>query len=187
MTGRWGADAIPAEKRAAWHKGLCKWCLQNVSPPRRTFCCDECVSEWKRRTNPAVARDLVERRDGGICSACGMDCMTLKRDLERAASARDVVAFTSRVTELGIERFVEQWSLWNACRTLIEKTGKCSGGHWYVHVRTLWEMDHDKALEEGGDNELSNLRTLCWKCHKAKTAEHAARRAARRRAAKEKA
>jgi 5-methylcytosine-specific restriction enzyme A len=32
-----------------------------------------------------------------------------------------------------------------------------------------WEMDHTVPLAEGGSDDLSNLRTLCKKCHKVQT------------------
>ena len=41
-----------------------------------------------------------------------------------------------------------------------------------VHGGSLWDMDHIKPLiEGGGECGMENLRTLCWKCHKAETAE----------------
>jgi 5-methylcytosine-specific restriction endonuclease McrA len=50
-----------------------------------------------------------------------------------------------------------------------------------------WEADHVVALDEGGSGGLENAQTLCGGrrsgCHYRKTTEHAARRAAKRRAA----
>ncbi len=38
--------------------------------------------------------------------------------------------------------------------------------------RTLWEADHIVSVAEGGGQcDLSNMRTLCLKCHRARTAE----------------
>ena len=36
-------------------------------------------------------------------------------------------------------------------------------------LEASYEIDHIKALEEGGTNEISNLRALCRKCHGEKT------------------
>ena len=53
---------------------LCRRCSTEVTPPRRTFCSEACVTEWKIRTNPGFAKQLVKKRDDGICQLCGLDC-----------------------------------------------------------------------------------------------------------------
>jgi 5-methylcytosine-specific restriction endonuclease McrA len=44
---------------------------------------------------------------------------------------------------------------------------------WQVRGRkTLWDADHVIPVTEGGGEcELSNMRTLCLKCHRLRTAE----------------
>jgi len=38
--------------------------------------------------------------------------------------------------------------------------------------KTLWDADHTVSVAEGGGEcGLSNMRTLCLKCHRARTAE----------------
>jgi 5-methylcytosine-specific restriction endonuclease McrA len=38
--------------------------------------------------------------------------------------------------------------------------------------KTLWDADHIVAVAEGGGEcDLANMRTLCLKCHRARTAE----------------
>jgi 5-methylcytosine-specific restriction endonuclease McrA len=38
--------------------------------------------------------------------------------------------------------------------------------------KSLWDADHLLPVAEGGGEcDLSNLRTLCLKCHRARTAE----------------
>ena len=45
--------------------------------------------------------------------------------------------------------------------------------------RHFWDADHIlPVVEGGGECDLSNMRTLCLKCHRAATAALAARRAA---------
>jgi 5-methylcytosine-specific restriction endonuclease McrA len=44
-----------------------------------------------------------------------------------------------------------------------------------------WEADHDLALWEGGEHSSANIVRRCVPCHRTKTAEEAARRAAQRR------
>lgn len=49
--------------------------------------------------------------------------------------------------------------------------------------RHLWDADHIvPVVEGGGECDLSNMRTLCLKCHQAATAELRARRKAAQRA-----
>ena len=46
--------------------------------------------------------------------------------------------------------------------------------------RHLWDADHVvPVVEGGGECDLSNMRTLCLKCHREATASLRARRAAR--------
>ena len=52
-------------------RGLCRWCGKEVPPGKKTFCNDDCVHEWKIRTQPAYARKLVFQRDKGRCALCG--------------------------------------------------------------------------------------------------------------------
>lgn len=42
--------------------------------------------------------------------------------------------------------------------------------------RARWDADHIVPLAEGGVHEMSNLRTLCVPCHKARTRAQVARR-----------
>lgn len=46
------------------------------------------------------------------------------------------------------------------------------------------EFDHIKPHSEGGEHVLENIRTLCRLCHKKRTAEWRALKAAEKRAAK---
>jgi len=55
-------------------RALCRYCSKEVGKGRRTFCSDECVSEWKVRTQPGYAKELVKKRDDGFCQICRRDC-----------------------------------------------------------------------------------------------------------------
>jgi 5-methylcytosine-specific restriction enzyme A len=67
----------------------CRFCGQPIqSPRRRSFCGDACVHEYLIRHNRNYAREMVYRRDHGICAFCGID-------------ARHVEALTERAKELG--------------------------------------------------------------------------------------
>jgi 5-methylcytosine-specific restriction endonuclease McrA len=52
---------------------VCRWCRTVVRPPRRTFCSDACVHEWKIRSNPGYVRQRVWKRDAGVCRLCGFN------------------------------------------------------------------------------------------------------------------
>lgn len=52
---------------------LCRQCSTEVAPPRRTFCSDSCIHEWKIRTQPVYARKQVFKRDRGVCALCRYD------------------------------------------------------------------------------------------------------------------
>lgn len=52
---------------------ICRWCKSIVRPPRRTFCGDACVHEWKLRSNPGYVRKEVWKRDAGVCRMCGFN------------------------------------------------------------------------------------------------------------------
>lgn len=96
-------------------------------------------------------RRAVLERDEGVCSACALDCLDLQRRLDVLEGEALQVAWVA-LEAFGFNRGL-----------------------------ALWEADHEEALEEGGADELENVVTRCRPCHKAKTAEHATRRATLRR------
>lgn len=55
-------------------RALCRRCSTEVGPPRRTFCSEACVTEWRIRTDPGFAKQQVKKRDDGICQICKRDC-----------------------------------------------------------------------------------------------------------------
>jgi 5-methylcytosine-specific restriction endonuclease McrA len=71
MDGGW-AKAADLTKGASGY-ALCRWCGLETRPPRRTFCSDYCVHEWKLRTSPAYLRECLLRRDHGVCAVCTID------------------------------------------------------------------------------------------------------------------
>jgi 5-methylcytosine-specific restriction enzyme A len=147
---------VSEERLAAYRKGACRWCDGSVAPPRRTFCSEACVHQWKLRSNPHYRRQHVFKRDGGICAQCRRDCHVLQRDLNLLLYANP-----SRY-----EAEVERLQL----------------GKGFRLGKSLWEADHVVAVFDGGGScDLYNLQTLCFLCHRKKTAELAARRAAKRR------
>ena len=59
---------------------ICRWCRTPVKPPRRTFCSDACVHEWKIRSSPWYVRREVKKRDKGICRLCGLNVVKAHRE-----------------------------------------------------------------------------------------------------------
>ena len=63
---------------------VCRWCRGPVAPPRRTFCGEACVHEWKIRSSPWYVRREVKKRDKGICRLCGLNVVKTHREWTRA-------------------------------------------------------------------------------------------------------
>jgi 5-methylcytosine-specific restriction endonuclease McrA len=132
-------------ERAESGRPLCRWCRAETPPRRRTFCSDACVHEWKLRTDPGYLREQVLKRDAGVCATCGVDTLALRRDIRRSD-------FTAR------RKFLKEWGLTERSR------------------KSFWDADHIVPVVEGGGQcDLSNMRTLCLKCHRAATAALRAR------------
>jgi 5-methylcytosine-specific restriction endonuclease McrA len=118
----------------------CRWCNNETPRGRRTFCSDTCVHEWKLRTDPGYLRDKVFARDRGLCGACGIDTIALRRDLRK-------LDYAAR------RRFLKDWGLAEGSRKSL----------WDAdHILPV--------AEGGGQCDLANMRTLCLKCHRAATA-----------------
>lgn len=137
---------------------LCRYCHTVVRPPRRTFCSDACIHEWRIRTQASYARQCAKRRDKEVCQECGLDCTIIQSQLR-------TLYRTNR-------------SEWKArCQSLDIPLHRGRG--------TVWDLDHHIPVAEGGgDCGLDNLRTLCLWCHRAVTALLIRRLAAKRAADK---
>ena len=63
---------------------ICRWCRGPVAAPRRTFCGDRCVHEWKIRSSPWYVRQQIRKRDKGTCQLCGFNIVKAHREWTRA-------------------------------------------------------------------------------------------------------
>jgi 5-methylcytosine-specific restriction protein A len=63
---------------------VCRWCRGIVQRPRRTFCSDACVHEWKIRSSPWYVRQQVKKRDKGTCQLCGFNVIKAHREWTRS-------------------------------------------------------------------------------------------------------
>jgi 5-methylcytosine-specific restriction endonuclease McrA len=71
-------------ERNALGEPICRWCRGIVRPPRRTFCSDACVHEWKIRSSPWYVRQQIKKRDKGICQICGFNVLQAHRQWTRS-------------------------------------------------------------------------------------------------------
>ncbi|MDE3195646.1 MAG: HNH endonuclease [Acidobacteriota bacterium] len=126
-------------ERGASGRPLCRWCRTEVGKGRRTFCSDACVHEWKLRTDPGYLREKVFERDKGVCLQCGVNTMALRGEMRK-------LDYAAR------RRFLKEWGLREGSR------------------KSLWDADHVVPVAEGGGQcDLSNMRTLCLRCHREAT------------------
>jgi 5-methylcytosine-specific restriction enzyme A len=119
----------------------CRRCHGPIPRGRFTFCSPECVDQWRLRTDPAYLREQVFARDSGVCAVCGIHTEALRKEFRK-------LDYRSR------RQFPKEWKLQEGWR------------------RSLWDADHIVPVAEGGGEcDLSNMRTLCLKCHRAATRE----------------
>lgn len=134
------ADAGASKKGPHGHR-LCRWCRAEVFPPRMTYCSEDCVTEWKLRSDVAFLRSQLFQRDKGVCKGCGLDTLRLRREMYDLSMRERV------------------------------RVGEGHGVDAYrAEKLMLWEADHVVAVKDGGGlTGLGNFQTLCIRCHRAKT------------------
>lgn len=143
-------------------RSLCRQCGQEVPKGQRSFCGQDCVDAWVVKTNPTRMREVVFKRDQGVCAICGANTDQLRKDFNAFCKAE------------GIDR--HSWSLPLRARQWLQNRGIPP------HRKEFWDADHIvPVIEGGGECTIDNLRTLCIPCHKQVTKELAARRAEQRR------
>jgi len=148
--------------RDADGRPLCVWCGSVVKPPRRSWCSDECVEQYRIRTDPGFVRLKVEDRDHGICAHCGTDTERVRSDLATLARRCQKVGCSDEEMR--------------AFRDAAEAAGIRSSGVWPFAIGHLWEAHHRIPVAEGGaDCGLEGYETLCLACHRRATAELAKR------------
>jgi 5-methylcytosine-specific restriction protein A len=136
-------------------KGRCRWCGQEVRRPRRNWCSDACVAEYKA-VQPDGLRAAAHKRDRGVCQLCGRDCDALARRIQERLDG-------AYQDDRRLQRRAVRW------RRLLQRLGLPVAD--FQLRRSLWDADHRVALAEGGPNELANIRTACIPCHREETAK----------------
>lgn len=146
-------------------KPLCRWCRGPVVPPRKSWCGDGCVNEYRERYDAAYQRREVQKRDKGICVGCKLDTLGLAREVVRLFKADGELAAQRKLVAAGLRATDLRWKGWRKDR-----------------LRPLWQADHIvPVIEGGGGTTLTNLRTLCLECHRKTTRKLMARRRAAKR------
>jgi len=78
------ADQWGIPERNEQGEPICRWCRGPVRWPRRTFCGEACVHEWKIRSSPWYVRQQLKKRDRGVCQSCGLDVVKAHREWRRS-------------------------------------------------------------------------------------------------------
>lgn len=152
-----GTELYPYIKDAAG-KPLCRFCKGPITPPRYTFCSDDCVHEYKIRVDREYARRLVLKRDKGVCQCCRLNTLELHHRVHKRAY------MCNRRSQKRRQYFDRRFEGIHGFRP------RSLGGPY-------WEMDHKVPVANGGARlGLENLQTLCLRCHYQKTADHARQR-----------
>lgn len=173
---------------------FCRICAAEVPLGRRTICSVACEEEIRIRAGIGT-REAVDRRDRGVCWACGLDTGRLDRLLHRL---RNVCA--ARATQAALLPWgsplrtpagllAEQQAVAEDRRAAdelarrgVERLGAGELVRWHKGAWAgftwphLWEADHIVPVVEGGGAcGLDGLRTLCRQCHVAETRKLRAR------------
>jgi 5-methylcytosine-specific restriction protein A len=166
-------------------RALCRQCQTEVPKGRKTFCGDACVDAWQVKTSPSHVRNLLFRRDQGICCLCSIPTVlivswrayALKYLVLRYTYPAQCTPWPNGFSEAyNPFRDLTLWSpcFQNACEFLAQTEPYAP----HANRKTAWDADHIvPVVEGGGECDLDNFRTLCLKCHKEQTKLLAARRA----------
>lgn len=126
---------------------LCRFCGKETEPPRRTFCSDQCVHQFKIQSSGGYAREQVFQRDRGVCAKCGLDTEKLKQVLYRVRMEKGDQDY-----RMLLNYYKEKY------------------GYDFNLEKHMWEADHTVAVcLGGGQATLDEYQTLCIVCHRKKT------------------
>ena len=131
-------------------------------------------------TTRALRSSRPKQPDGwhrGLCRRCGAEVQGRRRTFCSQLCV-DLWLFQSSPAEVRRQVFLRDHGVCSLCGLDTETLapGRNLGGR-----RSHWDADHTVPLVEGGANDMSNIRTLCRRCHRAETAALRRRLAAARR------
>lgn len=168
--------------RDASGKITCWWCRGPVKSPRKSWCSDSCVDQYKELV---FARENVIRRDKGICQNCKVDTKEIANTIEEIAplitrrdSLQNSIDWAQSRPYYDQNRLLESRKRLVECNREIEsytkeypRLFKQKKGFFYLVASHALEVDHVIPIEKGGSSVVTNLETLCLPCHKDKTTE----------------
>lgn len=119
---------------------LCRYCEKEVQPPKRTFCSQQCVHEWKLRKSSSYVRAFVFKRDKGVCAICGCNAHELRKQGHRM-KLEDYKAFAK-----SLKMPYKRSTWWDADHIVpvVEGGGECG----LENYRTLCVPCHRKVTKE---------------------------------------
>lgn len=97
---------IPRLERDQDGNPICRhWdCSNLVQKPRKSWCSQACVDDALIQSSPSHARAAVQRRDKGVCAACGTDTQEIRATIARLRNWARYKATAKRIAaRLGIE------------------------------------------------------------------------------------
>jgi len=134
--GRADRETLPKGENG---RVLCRWCAMEVPPPRRTFCSEWCVTEWRLRSDPGYLREKVFLRD--ICAVCAVDTVHALHVIKRARGVRRL----ELLARWGLKKMTRR-SLWDADHIVpvVEGGGECD----LENIRTLCLICHRRETRQ---------------------------------------
>ena len=148
-------------KRGAGKRSICRWCGKICPKRRRSWCSDECASEFNIRSSPGKLRSAVYKRDRGVCAACGLNTNTLLR-------RRWVKERVKRPNSRNAATKKRYHTLLRSARKMWREEMISLG---FPTNKSPWQADHVLPVSRGGGAcGLDNVQTLCYPCHAKKTA-----------------
>lgn len=163
----------------------CTWCGQEVPRGRTTWCGPECVREFRERCDPNYIRGLIRRTKPLRCEVCGLDIEAIVDLHARVRRAWEIKYYEPSVCRVYHAGHYNRRGRRNQRRMdrfakLHGVIPQCSAFARWIASRGLtgyWEADHVLPVCEGGGLcGPEGYRVLCIPCHRAATAELAARR-----------
>lgn len=140
----------------------CRYCGAELEGRRTAWCSDLCNHKALVVCYPDNQRRAVYQRDKGVCAICGLDTKSLDKAYRKAKAA--ILEEIGRTPSATVVRNVEK----TLRRRLDPIASRGKSGH-------MWEMDHIVPVVKGGaestdyEEVMSNLRTLCIRCHRKET------------------
>lgn len=156
---------------------ICRWCDGLVPPPKKTFCSEHCIHEWKLRTQPEYRRPYILDRTKGVCEICGTNTFELQERLQY---------LTAQATNDFGQPWHQSGPVWPIGFGAVLHEAASHGvslAKTFVLLRRKhpYDVDHIVPLVEGGGHGLDNLRLLCIGCHESVTTALHKRRAKKKK------